>query len=171
MPHLALLEVPPDVLVAALVKLEKTDIFLPSTQFSSELTTSFLRKIATNCIVNIKRLELSLVNCSNVPPELFGEALVRIESVDLSYSEWTEDEAQVLGLFSKIASSEEMRLRKLELSRVKISHISPVIMSEATVKLEIFNARDCDLAPEQVSAIFTQLSTLKKHKLRILNSN
>ena len=170
-PLLALLDVPQEVLVAALVKLEKTDILHPSIQFSSDLTTSFLTKIAGSSIVNVKRVELSLMKCSNVPPELFGEALVKIETVDLSYSEGTNDDDQVSALFRKIASSEEMRLRELELTRVKISHLSPDIISEATVKLEIFNACDCDLAVDQVSAIFAKLSTLKKRKLRILNSN
>ena len=170
-PHLALLEVPPEVLVAALVKLEKTDILHPSIQLSSDLTTRFLPKIAGNFIVNVKRLELSLTKCSNVPPELLGEALVRIETVELSYSEGRNNEDQVSALFRKMASSEEMKLLELELTRVKISHISPSIISEATVKLEKFNARECDLAVDQVSAIFAKLSTLKHHKLRILNSN
>ena len=170
-PHLALLEVPEEVLVAALVRLEKTDILHPSIQFSSDLTTSFLTKIAGNCTVNVKRLELTLIKCSKVPAELFGEALVRIETVDLSYSEGTSDVDQVSALFSKMAGSEEMRLRKLELTRVNISHISPDIVSQAAANLEIFNALDCELAPEQVAAIFTKLSTLKNHKLRVLKLN
>ena len=62
-PQITLLEVPPEVLVSALVKLEKTDILHPSIQFFPDLTNNLLTKIAASSVVNIKRLELSLIKC------------------------------------------------------------------------------------------------------------
>ena len=58
----------------------------------------------------------------SVPPELFGEALVRIQTVDFYIS--IISEAQVLSLFRNIASSDEMKLRELDISRVPLPHLS-----------------------------------------------
>ena len=130
-------EVPPDVLVAALIKLEHTNIL---DSLSSYLTTNLLNKIAGSSLVNIKKLDLDLRKSSSVPPELFGEALVKMETVVLYTSggliNGTGD--QVLSLFRKIVSSEEMRIKELDLSylNLTIPHISPDIVSEAVVKLE-----------------------------------
>ena len=123
--------------VAALVKLEHTNIL---DRLSTDLTTNLLNKIAGSSLVNIQKLDLDLRKSSSVPPELFGEALVKMETVILYTSgeliNGTGD--QVLSLFRKIVSSEEMRIKELDLSylNLTIPHISPDIVSEAVVKLE-----------------------------------
>ena len=142
-------QVPPEILVAALVKLEHTNIL---DNLSSDLTTSLLDKMAGSSIVNIKILNLDLRNCSGVPPELFGEALLRIETAVLYMSGGLVPGSvdQVMSLFRRIASSEYLRLRELDLRYMNLTshqishHISPAIFYKAAGKLETLKFSQID---------------------------
>ena len=161
-------EVPPELLAAALVKLEDMDNIFDYKLSPNLSAATLLNKMAESPIVNIQRLTLSLSECFSIPPELFGDALVKIKSLVLFSSVGAISEDQVLSLFRKISHSEQMRLRELTLFILNISHISADIISEATIKLKTFMARSCRSTSEQVSAIFAKLSTSQDHKLRIL---
>ena len=164
-------KVPTGILAAAVVKLKDTNILdiYQDGNLSPDLVTSLINEMAGSSIVNLRRLNLSLRKCSGVPPELFGIALVRIEMLVLTLTAGVVTEDQVLSLFIKISQSEQLRLRQLNLFMVEISHISPDIISEATIKLETFIAPLCDPTSEQVSAIFNKLTTSEYHKLTTLN--
>ena len=157
-------EVNIDVLAAALAKLESTDILY---KISSEVTRSLFTKMSESYLIKIPNI--SWLKCTSVPSELFGEALVRIETVNLFYSQGLISEDQLSSLFRKIVNTEQMRLRELNLGRENISHVSPDIISHAVVKLVSFTAHDCNLTAAQLSSIFTRLSELEDHKLRTLS--
>ena len=169
-----LLSLDPGLLSQALVRLEEFS-FDPnrnhfedqSGTFSTVQLVSIFTAIEQTDNLKLKSLELPDWPCSNVPPELFGNALVRTETVDLGFNGVSRP--QVSSLFRKIAQSEGIRLRNLDLKNVKISHISPVIFSQATVKLQTLKAPGCNLTSEQLSAVLTQLSLVDDHKLRILD--
>ena len=69
---------------------------------SPGLIKSWFTKIARGSIVNLKRLHLAQLKCSSLPPELFGKALLRVETVVLysikGSSRGTINEDQVLSL-------------------------------------------------------------------------
>merc|ERR1712183_738725 len=146
-------------IATALVRLEETNI--DTLSLSSDLTTSLLTKMAESSIVNMKRYNVHLRQCSGVPPQLFGEALVRIETVTLrSGLGGFTGEDHLLSLFRKIGRSEETRLKKLNFTQVNISHISPDIVSRAAVKLETLQFTDLaniNINIDQLTAIFTRL--------------
>ena len=124
-------EIPPEVLAAALVKLEETNILELS--LSPAHVRGLFSKLAESSTVNIKSLDLDRMKCSDcdIPPELFGEALVRITRLR-KFEKITMD--QVESFFRKMASAspEELRLRVVCLSScfTTISHIPPWVVSE-----------------------------------------
>ena len=173
------LEVTGDLDMSVYVDLSSTDLKLLSQALvrleefsfrcSSDLITNLFTKIANSSIMKLKRLNLRLMKCSDVPPELFAVALLRMETVVLDNFAGIISEDQISHLFTKINSSELMRLRKLELPFVSISHISPDIISHAVVNLETFIVHhNCNLTAAQLTSIFTKLSAVKDHKLRSL---
>ena len=130
LPNEDISEVPPDVLGAGLVKLEETDIL--STDLTHEQIRVLFTKIAESPVVNLKKFNSSY--SYNIPPQLFADALVRIETVDIIHGNfWVES------LLMKIANTEILTLRRLSLSMVDLSQFSPVVVSEAVVKLETLN--------------------------------
>ena len=130
LPHTDFSEVPPAVLAAALVKLEETDIL--SAPLRPEHVRSLFSKIVESPMVNIKKLNPSLEHFNEaIPPELFADALVRIDTVDgIDVNPFSEDDIDNLNLASllrKIANSEIPKLRQLSFSWARLSNItSPV---------------------------------------------
>ena len=70
-------------------------------------------------------------------------------------------------LFTKIAASSVMNLKSLRLG--KIPHIPPELLSQAVTKLEGFKALSGGLTATQISAVMTELSAVKDHKLKYLD--
>ena len=173
-------EIPPEVLTAAILKLEKTNILYQAFEvnMSSKPPISFFMKMVNCSVINMKRLNLNLNSeHSSLPPMLFGDALIRIETLRLTVGYRQDYEANIRDnkvsiLFQKIAGKckrGERRLRELELEYIKISHISPEIISKATLKLNKLCAIKCLLTTEQLTAIFSRLATVDHHRLRILS--
>ena len=129
-------QVPPEVLAAAVVKLEETDIL--SVPLPPEHVRSLFTKIVESPVVNIKNLDPSLTDYSNnIPPELFADALVRIVTVErIKGNDSVVRKEQVESLLRKIATTDHLRVRNLSLCWVNLSHIKPVVVSEAAVRLE-----------------------------------
>ena len=113
-------QVPPEVLAAALVKLEESNIL--ECPLSPVQVSSLFSKMAESPVMNIKILSLDVMRCSDVSPELFGEALVRIASVR-KFHNITQDQAS--SLFRKIVATEDLGLKALCLYAclTTISHI------------------------------------------------
>ena len=161
-------EVSPEVLAAALVRLEK--FRLPLTL---EQNRSLFTKIVESPVVNLKSFTANGRHYGyfeNIPPELFADVLVRIETVDLTeVSLFMEvDGEKVEYLLRKIANTEILKIRRLGLNYAKLSHISPLIISQAVVKLEKLTLKSCRLTASQVMAIFSQLS-VSEHNMRFLS--
>ena len=160
-------ELPTEVLTAALVKLEDTNIL--HRHLSTSLTPGLFTKMAGSSVFNIKTLNPLHMDCTNVPSEIFVDVLLRIESVVIHNPGFKISHHQLLSLFSKIAQADPMRLRELKLFSVNINRFSPDIISRAILSLETFQVGRCDLSAEHVTSIFTQLSSMKEQKLRSLN--
>ena len=158
-------EVPPEVLAAALVKLEETDIL--TAPLKPEHVRSLFTKIVESPVVNIQTIDPSLPHFSkNVPPQLFADALVRIASVDkIKGNDSLVFLEQVDSLFKKIASTDHLRLKELNLSWVNISHISPHIVSEAVVKLDTLSV----IKPGLTEETFQRIGQCRDLRLRGLN--
>ena len=163
-------QVPPEVLAAALVRLEDTNILV--SPLSPLQVSSLFTKMAESRVMNIKMINLDVMNCSNISPELFGEALVRTTSI-IKFHNITQE--QVGSLFSKIVTTEDLRLRALCLygCLTTISHIPPDIVAVALARLErfcTFNAFPSgNLTTAQISALLTRLSTVEDTSLRSLS--
>ena len=160
-------EVQPGVLASVLVKLEETNILeIPRVcQLSPEQVRSLFSKMGASPDINIKKINLRDLDCSDVEPELYSAALINIDTV------WPDSEdgaEKVSSLFSKIAATDDLRLRELWLSQVDISHITPVIFSAAALKLAKLDAFQCSLTDDQLCGVFTQLSLSEHQRLRVL---
>ena len=135
-------KVPPEILASALVKLEDTDI-LQARLSPNQVECSF-DKMANSEIMNIRKLTFDFSNIStfiisNVSPEVFAEALVRVESI--VFTDNVIPQEKIRAFFSKIASLVSMRLKSIHLNRINLSSVSPAIFCEAIVKLEALTAR------------------------------
>ena len=156
--------VPSDPLMTSLMKLKDTNIF-EYLKFPRRQAISLFNKMAENPIMKLKRINLERMDCSCVSADQFAAVLVRMEAVKLKRG---INPGQVWFLFEKIASSEDMKLRELNLSQVSVSHIPPDILSQGLAKLEELDASNSKLTPGQVSAVFQQLANSEHHNLRTL---
>ena len=144
-------EVPPEVFAAALVRLGETDILrAPPHLLPPEHVRSLFRKIVESPVVNIKTFDPSMTDSSNnIPPQLFAEALVRIATVDrIKGNDSLVFKEKIGSLLRKIANTDHLRLRELNLCWVNLSHLSPVVVSDAAVKLEALSVINPGLTGE-----------------------
>ena len=111
-------------------------------------------------------------NSNSIPPQLFADALVRIATVDrIKGNDSLVFKEKIGSLLRKIANTDHLRLRELNLCWVNLSHLSPVVVSEAAVKLEALSVINPGLTEEFFQRIpwkgfaFNQLFNLI-HQLR-----
>lgn len=159
-------EVSSDIMASAVVKLEETDI-LKQDLTPTQIDCMF-NKIAQSPIVKIRSFEeSSMLQCSSVSPDVFGDALVRIETVVLRGRDDIVSQTKVSSLMRKIAVIEDMALRTLRLLWVNLSHIPPVIVSDAVVKLEELSVTR-GLTDHLAKAILMKVGTSAGMKLKAL---
>ena len=98
-------EIPGEILMKAAVKLEYTNIY---EKIKDTEKPEWFKFIAESPIMNMKHIEANKF-MSNVTPDDLAAALVRVEKVVA----WNLSKAQSRALLNKIASGEDIKLRKL----------------------------------------------------------
>ena len=90
---------------------------------------------------------------SVVSPAVLAAALVRLEEVSRAEN---LTQAQLESFFKKIASCDNMKLRKLDIyKRIDLSEVPSDILAEAVVKVNEVNISGTNLSPDQVQNIFS----------------
>ena len=151
-----------ETLAAALVRLESTYI-KNSNDLSDDKINCLFNKIAVSPIVNIIQLDLS--PCQSVDPEVFADALIRVEESVQTYM--TEDQATAL--FRRIAGGQNIRIKRLFFNSIDLSHISADDMSEAVVNLELVDLTAANLREGQVQDIFKKIISAENLILKVLD--
>ena len=154
-------EIPAEIIMKAAVKLEDTEIY--SSLNSPEKIFDWHKFIAETPNMNLKVLDTDYGDPSTVPPDVFAAALVRVEVAEVDLS---EDHSLVL--FEKIASTEDIKLKRLSINH-DLSDISPDILAEAVVRLEEINMWNTELIPDQVQSIFNEIANCENLKLTNLD--
>jgi len=148
-------KVPPKILASALVKLEETDIWMNRHRILSHNQVGCLfNEMANSEIMNIRKFDPRWFDTSNVSPEVFAEALVRVESVEFTNNVIPEE--KIRAFLSKIASLDSMRLKSIHLNKINFSSVSHASVCEAVVKLEELTAGRT-LHPNLATEIFTRV--------------
>lgn len=148
--------VPVDILIRAAVKLEHTNIhrFL----FFPEHVNTLFRTIAESPVMRMKSLDTWVYHkdLSVVSPAVLSAALVRLEEVSRAEN-LTQD--QLESLFKKIASCDDMKLRRLDIyKRIDLSAVPSDTLAEAVVRLKEVNISGTNLSPDQVQNIFSSIT-------------
>jgi len=154
---LNLLKIPADLIMKASIKLEGTNVYS-----SLDSGLDWIKFVAESPIMKLKSL---VTHTYGVPPDVLAAALVRVENVKAV----VRSADQSLALFTKIVTSERIKLRKLDTRFNDLSHISSHTMAEAVVRLENVNLTETSLTPDQVQSIFTKISNCENLKLTELD--
>ena len=89
-----------------------------------------------------------------------------LEEVDFSSTSLTTE--QLTGIFTQLSTLENHKLRNLWISGNNLRSVSTETLVAGISGLETVNFSDTNLTTEQLTVIFTQLSTYEDHKLRSL---
>ena len=172
-------EIPADIIMKTAVKLEVTDIYASLNSDVKE-RVDWYKFVAENPTMNLKILSsnASTNQCLDVPPTVLAAALIRVEEADLivedehSGPDFSAD--QYIALLDKIASTEEIKLKRLTIwFRNNLSDISPDILAEAIVRLEsvVMNRwySWAELTPGQFLSIFHKIANCENLRLTELD--
>ena len=158
--------VPPEVLAEAVTRLEVA--ILPSTRLTSPQVKAVFRAIATSNNLRLQTLNLGTERLSSVPPDQLAEAVTRLKVAKLQDTHLTP--AQVSSLFINIATCEELRLKTLWLSYDNPTSLSPLLLSEAVVRLEEAVILGEELCPSLVNAVCKEIVNCKAElRLKVLH--
>ena len=151
-------------LAAGLVRLERTDIEYAN-NFSEEKINCLFNKMAVSPVVNIINLNLGYVNCSSVDPEVFADAIIRVENVTMNYI----DEDQAIALFHLISRGQNIGLKTLGVNGSGLEDIPACDFSEAVVKLEEVDLMGSFPTEDQIQGIFNMITSSENLRLRRLD--
>jgi len=154
--------VEPEVLARAAVKLE--ELGLKDTKLRTEQISSILATIAQED-TKLKKLNLEGNDLSHVEPEVLARAAVKLEELDLSYTELRPE--QITSIFTTIPQ-EDTKLKKLNLEGNDLSHVEPEVLATGAVKLEQLGLQDTKLRPDQITSIIITIAQ-EDIKLKKLN--
>jgi len=142
--------VTPSILSRAILRLESVN--LSYTELSPEQLDSIFRDIIECDKFKLNTLKLLASNVSSVSAETLSRALVKLESVDLTKTSLSPD--QLEALFATIVATPDLRLRTLNIGGNDLSSVSPVVLSEAIVRLKEVKLKDTKLTEDQLNAVF-----------------
>ena len=112
--------------------------------------------MAVSPVLNIINLHLGFVDCSSVDPEVFADAIIRVENVTMNFI----DEDQAIALFHLISRGQNIGLKTLGFNG-NLDDIPAYDISEAVVKLEEVYLMEAFLTDDQIQSIFNKIQALK----------
>ena len=153
-------EILPEVLAAALVRAEN----VRAKFLSEDAHIALFKKITNTDDIKLRQLVINYSDLSHVPPDILEETLVTLEEIDLSVTNLTPE--QVQGIFDKISTCENLKLRKLMVKGNNLSSVPAPHLVQAISRLEEIDLDKTHLHhQDQVIPIFTLLAERKSSKV------
>jgi len=103
-----------------------------------------------------------MVDLSHVEPETIARAAVKLEEVNLCYTQLRTE--QITSFLTTIAQ-EDTKLKKLNLWGNNLSDVEPELLTRAAVKLEEVHLGSTQLRTDQITSILTTIA-LENTKLK-----
>ena len=124
--------------------------------------------LENNSSLRLKTASFKAANLQNVAPDTLAAVIVRLERVNLSFTELNKE--QLTALFEKInnRTAANNNLKDIELFSVDLSPVSQKLVGRALSHLENANLSNTELTQEQIQEIL-QSNLLSKRKMRLLN--
>jgi len=157
-------EIPSELLAGAVVRLEKCKLrfcSLRTDQLNGLVT--YIRR-AEN--LQLKDLDLSMNNLSEIPSGLLAGAVVRLQRCELRFCSLRTD--QLNGLVTYIRRAENLQLKHLGLGWNILSEVPSDILADAVVRLEECYLDYCNLTTNQHNGLFTFIRKAKNLQLKHL---
>ena len=162
--------VSPQLLSKATVRLQR------ATFYDSNLRAEQVRAVFTGILqtedLGLERLNISLTCLESVEPVTLSRAVVMLGEVALLNSINLTDQ-QVTAVFTEIAASPLLRLRKLRLHWLDFSSVPPGVFSQALVRLEQVDLYGSFPTETQLGGLFQLIVAarqLRLRRLRLLSS-
>merc|ERR1719509_214255 len=131
------------------------DVNLCASNLTNQQKQAFFAAMSKNC--HLKRLDLSANNLSSVEPGLFARAMTRLEDVNLSYTDITDEQAQAL--FTALCRNSP--LKALDLHKNNLSSVEPRLFARGMSRLVNVTLCDTDITNQQKKALFSAISQSK----------
>ena len=154
-------EVPPEVLAAALVKLENSNIF---DRLSPDLVTYLFTRLAGSSVVNKKKLSLHRQDLSLVPTKTLVAGISGLERVQLAWTKLTTE--QLTGIFTRLSALEDHKLKSLDLDDKNLSSVPTETLVAGISGLEEVKISWYRLNQEQLTGIYKMVADRRCSKLR-----
>ena len=132
-----------------------------------ETLASVLSAIAESSQVRLKLLDLSDNNLSHVPASSLAEAAIKLEKFSVSRTKISP--GKITELFSRLRDRPDSRLKSLNVSNIRLTSISPGVLSDVVCRLEEAHLANTRLNTDQVTAIFSEILTTVPLTLKHLN--
>jgi hypothetical protein len=115
----------------------------------------------------LKVMSMQGTNLYKVIPDLLVRAVTRLEEVEMRVTNLTKP--QMEAIFISIIYKDSLLLRKLNISGINLSQVSPDLLARAVTRLEEVKMRRTCLTKQQMEAILTQ--SLVETSLKVLSSD
>ena len=124
--------------------------------------------LENNNSLRLTTASFKAANLQNVKPDTLAAVIVRLERVNLSFTELTVQ--QLTALFEKINNPTNLNnnLKDIELFSVDLSPVSPKLLGKAVSRLENANLSNTELTQEQIQEILKSNLDSKNH-IKLLN--
>ena len=157
--------VSPRLLSRATVRLARATFY--DTNLGPDQVSALFTEILETEDLRLERLRITLTSLETVQPATLARAVVRLAEIPLgSSANLTED--QKVAVFSEIALSPVLRLRKLRLHWLDLSSVNPGLFSRALVRLEQVDLYGSLHTEDQVMELFQLIAATKELRLRNL---
>ena len=129
--HKDLSSVPPDLVAAALVRVE---VVARAENLSYDQANSLFKRIASCDNIKLRRLDMyKRIDLSQILPDVLAEAVVRLREVNISGTALTP--LQVMTIFQRIASCDKLQLSSLDISQNNLHSVPSELLYCAVSKL------------------------------------
>ena len=159
-------KVPDDILAKAVCRLVEID--LKQTKITTEQLDALFTEISQASYCKLQNLNLRWnYNMYPTNVQLLAKAACRLVQINLQFAKITSK--QVDALFTEIAQASDCKLQNLYLSCIDISHTNAQLLAKAVCRLVEIDLEKTKITPEQVDALFTEISQASYCKLQNLN--
>ena len=134
-----------------------------------DITKTILTPAQLNLLFHKLRLDVLHVggqNLSLLSGDVLVRAMLRLETLNMEDCKLRSK--QLIDLFSKVATSTNLRLSHLSLTDLEMSSMPAVLFSKAAVRLESLSLVRTSLSSDHLTALFTAIREGQDVRLKVL---
>lgn len=139
---------------------------LTFTKLSPVQSDWLFASLENNNSLRLTTASFKAANLQHVRPDTLAAVIVRLEKVNLSFTELTRE--QLTALFERINKRNNVSLKDIELFSVDLSPVSEKLLGKAVSRLENANLSNTELTQEQIQEILKSILDTKS-PIKLLN--